>query len=208
MSRIVRGPGRDRSLAVALLCGVFLAGYLVVIHPFWTVPWLAAKAQAASLQQRELRQRMQLSQAAEIENLLAQARARKARNPGMLAENDTALATAGLVQRLESVVVQASPENRSCAISHRAPAPAAEIPGEPYARVSVEVRLRCGVAEFATVLRSLEGGAPRLFVESLSVSGMRNPVRGQEASSHGGLEANFVLYGFMQPALPERAHAQ
>ena len=42
---------------------------------------------------------------------------------------------------------------------------------EKLARVTVQVRLRCGTPELASVLHSLEGGTPRLFVGNLNVLG-------------------------------------
>ena len=70
---------------------------------------------------------------------------------GVLAKIAAELATAGLVQRLQTVVAQASPGNRSCAITNRSPLDDAH-PGR-FPRVTVQVRLRCGAGEMAAVLR-------------------------------------------------------
>ncbi len=108
-------------------------------------------------------------------------------------------ATAGLVQRLETVVLQASPGNRSCAITNRSPMPQAT--RERFERVVVQVRLRCGTPELAAVLHSLESGTPRLFVDNLNVlsqhySYLANVAGGNSA----GLEVSFDLYGYLRPA--------
>ena len=53
----------------------------------------------------------------------------------------------------------ASPGNRSCTISNRTPLTDNRRDAE-FVRVAMQVRLRCGVAELATVLHSLETGSP------------------------------------------------
>ena len=78
--------------------------------------------------------------------------------PGFLPEASAELATAGLVQRLETVVLQASPGNRSCAITNRSPM--TEATPRAFPAVVVQVRLRCGTPELAAVLHSLESGTP------------------------------------------------
>ena len=137
MANDMRSPDRDRWLALALLVGVLALAYLVLVHPWWTVPMQEASERIDTLQQRELRQRMQLEQAPEVQRRLAQVRARQSDLPGFLPEATAELATAGLVQRLESVVAQASPGNRSCAISNRSPL--TEPRRDRYARVVVQV---------------------------------------------------------------------
>ncbi|MFC7302216.1 type II secretion system protein GspM [Cognatiluteimonas weifangensis] len=194
---------RDRWLALGLLLGALALAYLVFVHPWWTRPMRAAGARIEALQQRELRARMQLQQAPEVARLLAAAQQRDAAAPAFLAEPTTELATAGLVQRLEAVVAQASPGNRGCAISNRSPleAPAQ---GERFARVTVQVRLRCGNAELAAVLHALESGTPRVFVDNLSVLGQRYfYLPGQDGNQGAGLDVGFDLYGYLRPA-PER----
>ena len=86
---------------------------------------------------------------------------------GFLPEASAELATAALVQRLETIVSQASPGNRSCAITNRSPM--SEPRRDRFARVVVQVRLRCGTPELAAVLHSIESGTPRLFVGNLNV---------------------------------------
>lgn len=200
------GPGatpsidRDRWLALGLLLAALLAGYFVLVHPWFTVPLLEAQERIQTLQQRELRQRMQLQQAPQVAQRLAQVRAQQSRQPGFLPEASAELATAGLVQRLEAVVAQASPGNRSCAISNRSPL--SEPRRERYARVVVQVRLRCGNPELAAVLYALESGAPRLFVGNLNVLSSRGyflPGNAQPTGD-GGLDVSFDLYGYLRPA--------
>ena len=194
-------PDRDRWLALGLLLGAVAIAYAVLLHPWWTAPMLEANGRIASLQERELRARMQLGQAPEIARRLAQAQAMEARAPAFLPEASAELATAGLVQRLETVVLQASPGNRSCAITNRSPS--TEPHQERFTRVTVQVRLRCGTPELAAVLHALESGSPRLFVDNLNILAQRYFfMPGQNANQAGGLDVSFDLYGYLRPRTP------
>ena len=191
---------RDRWLALGLLLLALLLGYLVLLHPWWTVPMLEAQDRIDTLQQRELRQRMQLRQGPDIARRLQQVQAALARRPGFLAESTTELATASLVQRLESVVEQASPGNRSCAITNRSPLADDNATKERFRKVTVQVRLRCGTPELAAVLHALEADTPRLFVDNLNVLAQRYFFApGQGGAQAGGLDVSFDLYGYLRP---------
>jgi general secretion pathway protein M len=201
---------RDRWLALGLLFLALVLAYLVLVHPWWTAPMLDAHARIEDLQQRELRQRMQLRQAPDVARRLQQVRAAEARRPGFLAEGTTELATASLVQRLEAVVAEASPGNRSCAITNRSPLSDDNAGKERFRKVTVQVRLRCGTPELAAVLHALEAGSPRLFVDNLNVLAQRYFFApGQGGSQAGGLDVSFDLYGYLRPspasATPVRA---
>ena len=101
---------RERWLALGLLLAALALAYLLLVHPWWTTPMRDIGERIASAQQRELRLRTQLQQAPQVERRLAQVLASQRTRPGFLAEATPELATAGLVQRLETVVAQASPD--------------------------------------------------------------------------------------------------
>ena len=162
---------RDRWIALGLLLAALALAYGLLVHPWWTVPMGEVSQRIEALRERDLRVRMQVAQAPQVTARLTEVMQRQANEPGFLPESSTELATAGLVQRLETVVGQASPGNRSCAITNRSPL--AEPGRERFARVVVQVRLRCGSPELAAVLHSLESGAPRLFVGNLNVLAQR-----------------------------------
>lgn len=191
---------RGRWLALGLLLAVLAVGYALLVHPWWTVPMMEAGDRIESLQQRELRLRMQLQQAPEVAKRLEQVRAEQSTRPGFLPEANPELATASLIQRLETIVADASPGNRSCAITNRSPLDPDN--RDPYPRVVVQVRLRCGTPELASVLHSIESGTPRLFVGNLNVLAQRmyfNPGTGAQPAS-SGLDVSFDLYGYMVPS--------
>ena len=163
---------RDRWLALGLLVAALVLAYFVLLHPWWTVPMIDAENRIETLQERELRVRTQLRQAPDVDLRLAEVRRAQGERPGFLPEATPELATAGLVQRLEAVVSQASPGNRSCAITNRSPL-SEQRPAERFPRVTVQVRLRCGAPELAGVLHALEGGSPRVFIENLNILAQR-----------------------------------
>jgi len=193
---------RERWLALALLVAALLLAYGVLIHPWWTVPMRAVDADIERLQERHARLAAAVAQAPAVRNRLQEAQQRLAVRPGFLPEPTAELAMAGLVQRLETVVAQASPGNRSCQISNRSP-----LQGEgreTYTRVAVQVRLRCGTPELAAVLHALEAGTPRLFVENLNVLAQRFFMQdgGMPGSgaNNGGVDVSFDLVGYLRPA--------
>src|SRR2546427_7586701 len=73
----------------------------------------------------------------------------------ILREATAEAAAAALGAKLQDAVAMASPGNRSCTISNRTPLTDNRRDAE-FVRVAMQVRLRCGVAELATVLHSLE----------------------------------------------------
>ena len=191
---------RDRWLALALLGGVVLLAYLVLVHPWWTAPMLEVNSEITTARERELRVRTQLQQGPAIEKQLVAARAQQAQRPGFLPEATPELATAGLVKRLETVVLEASPGNRSCAISNRSPL--AQPGNDRFAKVVVQVRLRCGTPELTATLHALEVGTPRLFIENLNVLA-QNYALLQAAGSSQGLDVSFDLYGYLKPPVTD-----
>lgn len=186
---------RDRWLALALLLAALGLGYLLLVHPWWTRPLMAVDAEIETLRERELRVRTQLQQAPQVAERLQQARQELAARPGFLPQASAELASSALVQRLEQAVLEASPENRSCAISNRSPLPADN--SERFTRVAVQVRLRCGTPELAAVLHALESGSPRLFVRNLNVMAQRFQLSPNESGN--GLDVAFELAGYLQP---------
>jgi len=199
---------RDRWLALGLLAAALALAYGVLIHPWFTVPMGEVEDRIDTARERELRLRMQIKQAPQVQQRLQQARTALARTPGFLTERSPELATAALVQRLEAVVAQASPGKRACEITNRSPLQ--EPARENYPRVTVQVRLRCGTPELANVLHALEGGTPRLFVGNLNVLAQRVFFGPGQSGSQGGLDVSFDLYGYMPPgvnAAPRRTAA-
>lgn len=193
---------RDRWLALGLLAAMLAAAYLVLVHPWWTVPMRDADARIAALQERNARAAATLAQSDEIARRLRAAQAVDARAPVFLPEATVELATAALSQRLEAEVGRASPGGRGCAIANRSPAERPPGNGnERYAKAGMHVRLRCGSAELGALLQGLEGGHPVLFVDNLGIVAQGFfEAPGQAGAQGAGLDVEFDLYGYLRPA--------
>ncbi|HAV70471.1 MAG TPA: general secretion pathway protein GspM, partial [Stenotrophomonas sp.] len=66
-----------------------------------------------------------------------------------------------------------------------------------FARVALQVRMRCGVPEMAAVLHTLETGSPRLFVDNLNLLAQRFQQSPSETGT--GLDVSFELVGYLRP---------
>ena len=184
---------RWRALGIASLA--LLLAYLLLLHWWFTAPMLRLGAATEQLRAQEQSLRNEIAQRPLLEQRLAQVRAFEAASPGFLPEANKELASAGLVQRLQQVVAAASPNPNACQITAQTPT---DMPSqEPFPRVMVQVRLRCGMGEFAAVLHALESGSPQLFIDNLDMLSRRTYlVSGSENS--GALDVSFDLYGYLK----------
>ena len=182
-------PAAER---LKLLGGAALAvvlAYFVLLHWWWTAPMLAMGDEIAELRDQELALREEIAQRPVLESELARVREFEQGNPGFLPETNRQLATAALVQRLEAVIAEASPQPGRCQITARTPTESRV--EEPFVRATVQVRLRCGMAELGAVLHALESGSPQLFVDNVDLLARRSYLgSGQE---DGGKMAPFRL---------------
>ena len=181
-----------------VLGGVFVAlviAYLVLVHWWFTAPMLAMGREIEAMREQEQALLSETAQREQLQQKLIQVRQFEASNPGFLPEGSRELASAGLVQRLQQVVANASPIPSSCQITAQTPT---DMPTqEPFARVMVQVRLRCGMGELAAVLHALESGSPQLFIDNLDLLSRRSYlVTGIEGA--GGLDVSFDLYGYLK----------
>lgn len=192
---------RDRWLALGLLLAALALAYLLLVHPWWTLPMRDAQEGIHALQERSQRARLQLQQAPDVAARLREAMDADRQVPVFLPEASAELAFAGLAQRLETEVERASPGNAGCGISTRTPIDAGRGNNERFERVGVHVRLRCGNAETVALLHALEGGSPRLFVDNLSVVAQGFFERpGGAGRNDSGLDVEFDLHGYLAPA--------
>lgn len=190
----ILAPRMDRWRALGVLLFLLTVFYGVLLHWTWTVPQLQLRDQLIELRDQEQRLRMHALQGPDVEKRLAEVQAFEAENPGFLPEDSAELATAGLVQRLERVVESASPSRESCQLTGRTPF--ATRTKERFTRVAIQVRLRCGMSELASVLSALEAGSPELFVDRLAIMTRRSAVvAGAQASA---LDVSFDLYGYLR----------
>ena len=191
----VATPDRWRILGGVLLA--LLLAYLVLVHWWFTAPMLAMGAEVEATSDQEQALLAEVAQRAQLQQSLKQVRDFEASNPGFLPESSRELASAGLVLRLQQVVANASPNPNACQITAQTPT---DMPSqEPFARVMVQVRLRCGMGELGAVLHALESGSPQLFIDNLDILSRRSYLAaGTEGNA--GLDISFDLYGYLKSA--------
>jgi len=187
----------DRWRALGLLLGALALAYGLLIHPWWTLPMLRLGDDINALRERAARVQALLAQAPEIASAVVELQDDTAAAPGFLREANVQLATAALVQHLETTVREISPGNRSCAIMNRTPL--ADPRAGRFQRAAVQVRLACGNAELGAVLYALESGHPRLFIDNLNVIAQRQQ-RPASGGGGGGVDVSFDLYGYLPPS--------
>ena len=187
-------PGTERWRALGGALAILLLAYLLLLHWWFTAPMLRLGGEIEEMRAQELALRTEAEQRAKLEALLEQVRNFEAGNPGFLPEENKELASAGLVQRLQQVVARASPNPNACQISAQTPS---DMPSkEPYPRVMVQVRLRCGMSELGAVLHALESGSPQLFIDNLDLLSRRSYLA--VGNDNGGLDVSFDLYGYLK----------
>ena len=186
-------PERWRLLGGVLLALLLL--YLLLVHWWFTAPMLAMGQDIQGMREQEQSLRAEAAQRPALQLKLAQVRQFEASNPGFLPEASRELASAGLVQRLQQVVASASPNPNACQITAQTPT---DMPSqEPFARVMVQVRLRCGMTELAAVLHALESGSPQLFIDNVDMLSRRSYLA-PAGEAAGGLDVSFDLYGYLK----------
>lgn len=191
-------PEHARVKALGLLALAVAVLYLLGLHWWWTAPMFSMGQQIEQLRDQELRMRMIAMQRPQIEKRLAEVRQTEASNPGFLPEASAELASAGLAQRLESLIASASPDKTACTITQRTPTP--DTTQEAYQRVVVQVRMLCGMGEFSAFLHEVEGGRPQLFVDDLNIVSRLNFVGATgQPDPNGPLDISFNLYGYLRP---------
>ena len=194
-----------RPIAIGLLVLALAIFYGAGLHWWWTAPMLAMGDHIEELRQEELQSRMTIAQKPAIEKRLDEVRKLEAANPGFLSEASVELAQADLTQRIESQIAEVSPDHSACTIVQRTPTPWAGA-AERYQRVVVQVRLLCGMNEFAALLHAFEGGRPQLFVDNLNIISQHTFVADNDATDTSQpLNISFDLYGYLRPG--SGAHA-
>jgi general secretion pathway protein M len=192
----------DRARILGGVAIAALVAYVVLVHWWFTAPMLQLGDDISALRDEERQLRAEVAQRPEIERRLAQVRQFEAGNPGFLPEASRELASAGLVQRLQQVIATASPNPNACQIVAQTPSDAPST--DRFPRVLVQVRLHCGMAEFAGVLHALEGGSPQLFIDNLDQLSRRSYLgAGNEAAT--GMDVSFDLYGYLRTPQPGAA---
>lgn len=176
---------------------VAVLAYAALVHWWWTASMLELGERIAAVRDEELGLRMEGEQIPLLEARLAEVRRAEAGNPGFMAEPDKDLATAALVQRLESDIRRVAANPVACEIVARTPIEA--ISTDPYPRVTVQIRLRCDAGILGALLHALESGSPQLFIDNMALTSMATFFGTGQGLADSRVDAVFDLYGYLRP---------
>lgn len=192
---------RDRLLAVGLLLASVALAYFLGVHWWFVAGHRAIAREMADLAEQAARFQAIIAQRPEIEARLERVRAFEATNPAFLQDPNFDQASATLITRLrQSVEMHAGRSPQGCQVLSNQPLRPRE--AEPFLRVTLNVRLRCGLEALVAVLHDLEGGTPMLFVDDLIIQSRRFGVPGVRQNFPGAsqdyTDVNFALYGYLR----------
>jgi len=190
---------RDRVLALSLLVAALMLVYLLFVHWPLVVPHMQLRDELIELRDQEARFRAAAQQQPALQERLDEVAQAEARNPGFLPESSFDLATAALMQRLETVVGDVTSDTNRCQVVNKTPFKSRT--KERFERVTVKVRMRCEIEEFSAVLHEIEGGSPQLFVSELNIVARRPTVTRRQPDQivpRGYLDISFDLFGYLR----------
>ncbi len=195
--QLLPNPEQGRFLAVVLLVIALMMAYLLGVHWWFTARHLEIAGQISELREQELRFREKAAERPALEKQLADVQQYESNNPAFLPEPDFEAAAAGLTQRLKQIVsTQAIKDPSRCQIIMNQYAHASE--PERFERVTIKVRLRCDLEQFAGILYDLESASPFLFIDDLQIFRQQGYVQPGQNKISTYLDIRFDLYGYIR----------
>jgi general secretion pathway protein M len=193
---LVTQPGNSRLAAFLILVIVLLLVYLGCFHWF-ILRHLEYGAEIGELSEQLGRYQRVAAQRGEYETLLQGLQDRKADENLFLAGNDFNEAAAGMSEQLSQMIsVQAE---ESCQVVSRQPVKARV--QERFERVTVNVRMRCGIEDLKKVLYALETGVPMIIADEVTVIKPRSRRRrsaNSEPEAGQLLDIRFNMSGYLR----------
>jgi general secretion pathway protein M len=192
---LVAEQGNNRLAAVLILVILAILVYLLCFHWF-ILRHLEYNSEIADLAAQLGRFQRVAAQRADYETLLQDLQERKADENLFLSGNDFNEAAAGMSERLSQMIsVQA---DDTCQIVSRQPVrPRVQ---ERFEKVTVNVRMRCGIEDLKKVLYSLENGVPMIIADEVTVIKPRTRRRrsNDQPDSSGMLDIRFNMSGYLR----------
>ena len=193
---LVAEKGNNRLAAVLILVILAILVYLLCFHWF-ILRHVEYNGEISALAEQLGRFQRVAAQRPDFENLLQELQERKSDENLFLSGRDFNEAAAGMSERLgQMIAVQA---DDSCQIVSRQPVrPRVQ---ERFEKVTVNVRMRCGIEDLKKVLYSLETGVPMIIADEVTVIKPRSRRRrandaGQ--NSDGILDIRFNMSGYLR----------
>ena len=193
MALVVK-PGNSRLTAILILVIVLLVVYLTCFHWF-ILRHLEYGSEIAELSEQLGRYQRVAAQRTEYETLLQGLQERKTDENLFLEGNDFNEAAAGLSERLSQMISIQAEDN--CQIVSRQPVrPRVQ---ERFERVTVNVRMRCGIEDLKKVLYALETGVPMVVADEVTIIKPRSRRRRSSEPEVGQpLDIRFNMSGYLR----------
>ncbi|MBT8063927.1 MAG: type II secretion system protein M [Gammaproteobacteria bacterium] len=193
---LVAEQGNNRLTAILLLVIVLILVYLLCFHWF-IIRHIDYGAEISDLSEQLGRFQRVAAQKTQYETLLQSLQDRKSDTDLFLEGDDFNEAAAGMSERLGQMIRTQAEDN--CQIVSRQPVrPRVQ---ERFQKVTVNVRMRCGIEDLKKVLYSLESGVPMVVAEEVTVikpRARRRRGNNQEAESQTLLDIRFNMSGYLR----------
>ena len=187
--------GNSRLTAILLLVIALILVYLAGFHWF-ILRHLDYGREISDLSGQLGRFQRVAEQRGDYENLLQELQSRRSDDNLFLEGSDFNEAAAGMSEMLNQMIsVQA---DDSCQIVSRQPVrPRVQ---ERYEKVTVNVRMRCGIDDLRKILYSLETGVPMIIADEITVIKPRSRRRRPNDSSPDSamLDVRFNMSGYLR----------
>ena len=191
----VAAPGSNRLTAILIFVIVVILVYLACFHWF-IVRHLEYSREISDLSDQLGRFQRVAAQKPDYENLLQTLQERRSDENLFLSDSDFNEAAASMSERLSQMIsVQAE---ESCQIVSRQPVrPRVQ---ERFQKVTVNVRMRCGVEDLKKVLYTLETGVPMIIADEVTVIKPRSRRRRANDAPEAGtlLDIRFNMSGYLR----------
>ncbi len=190
-----------RALAIGIALALLVVVYLLGVHWWFTARHLEIAGQMSTLRDKESDYRRIAGGREELEKRLADAHTLEASNPAFLTEGDVDSAVAGLTTRMTTVMKAHQHDAQSCTVISNQPVKAPN--KDLFEKVSIRLRLRCTLEEFAPMLHELEGGSPMLFVDEVQIWKQIGYVQPGTNKTSSYLDIQFTLSGYLRKRAPK-----
>ena len=186
--------GSSRLTAILLFVIAVILVYLLCFHWF-ILRHLEYSEEIGALSEQLGRFQRVAAQRGEFESLLQSLQDRRSDENLFLEGNDFNEAAAGMSERLSQMVSVQAEDN--CQIVSRQPVrPRVE---ERFQKVTVNVRMRCGIEDLKKVMYSLETGVPMIIADEVTVIKPRSRRRRSDDGDGGNvLDIRFNMYGYLR----------
>ncbi|MGD2130546.1 MAG: type II secretion system protein GspM [Lysobacterales bacterium] len=193
---LVAEQGNNRLAAILILVIVLILVYLLCFHWF-IVRQLEYGSEISDLRAQLGRFQRVAAQKDEYESLLADLRSRKSDQNLFLEGDDFNEAAAGMSEQLSQMLNTQADD--TCQIVSRQPVrPRVQ---ERFQKVTVNVRMRCGIEDLKKILYAIETGVPMIIIDEVTIIRPRARSRRANNTTDEGspvLDIRFNMSGYLR----------